>query len=253
MVGIDPDVYPTLGQYQESGLTRAVTDRFALGGRRWTGVLSLLFGYTGQSIQVLLLARRRGLLTRSQQRLAFFETGLGLAVWMAVALAVGFVPFLFIFVAPVMVANCIVMAHILTNHGLSPLTAVNDPLVNSLTVTVPRWAEWLTLGFGYHTEHHLFPAMSARHAPLVRDAICARWPDRYQSMPLGSALLRLHRTARVYEDELTLVDPRTGGTWLTLGARRVEALAPASTAATRHHRAARSAASATLAPSAAEG
>ena len=31
------------------------------------------------------------------------------------------------------------MSYITTNHWLSPHTAVNDPLVNSLSVTVPGW------------------------------------------------------------------------------------------------------------------
>ena len=217
VAGVDPDMYPVLREYQESRVVRTVTDRFALGGRRWTGVLSLLFGYTGQSVQMLIWARRRGLLSRRQHAVAIAETGLGVAVWAAVALAIGPVPFLVAVIVPVVVANTIVMAYILTNHGLSPLTPeVNDPLVNSLSVTVPRWWEWLTLGFGHHTEHHLFPAMSTRHAPAVRAALVARWPERYQSMPLGAALLRLHRTARVYQDDVTLIDPRSGGAWPTL-------------------------------------
>ena len=61
-------------------------------------------------------------------------------------------------------SNGIVMGFILTNHSLSPHTEVNDPLINSLSVTGPRWFEWLTLGFGYHVELHLFPAISARQA-----------------------------------------------------------------------------------------
>lgn len=72
-----------------------------------------------------------------------------------------------------------------------------------------------------HVEHHLFPAMSTRHAPAVR-AQLARWPERYQSMPLGSALSRLHRTARVYKHHTTLVDPTT--------AREYPALVPGSAA-----------------------
>jgi hypothetical protein len=103
-----------------------------------------------------------------------------------------------------------------TNHSLSPLTQVNDPLVNSLTVTAPRWIEWLTLRFGYHVEHHLFPAMSSRHSPLVRAFVRERWPERYQSMSLTRALLTLHRTARVYENDTTLLAPRTGRTCPTL-------------------------------------
>ncbi|MBE7451315.1 MAG: fatty acid desaturase [Kofleriaceae bacterium] len=212
----DPDMYPTRAAYDGSRLVRVVTDRFALGGRRWTGVLSLLFGFTGQSGQMLVWARRRGLLDARGHRVAIAETALGLAVWATVAVLVGPLAFLFVYVLPLIVANWLVMAFILTNHGLNPQTAINDPLVNSLSVTVPRVADWLTLGFGYHVEHHLFPAMSTRHGPRVRDAIRARWPERYQSMPLGQALLALHRTARVYQDPVTLVDPRSGQAWPTL-------------------------------------
>ena len=117
---------------------------------------------------------------------------------------------------PLLVANAIVMAFIVTNHSLSPLTEVNDPLANSLSVTSPPLVEWLTLGFGYHVEHHLFPSLSSRHAWRVRAAVQQRWPERYQSMPLLQALLALHRTGRVYANDVTLMDPRTGKTWPTL-------------------------------------
>ena len=50
-------------------------------------------------------------------------------MWATVAAFVGFVPFLFVFVLPLLVGNTIVMAFILTNHSLSPRVAINDPLV----------------------------------------------------------------------------------------------------------------------------
>jgi fatty acid desaturase len=67
--------------------------------------------------------------------------------------------------------------------------------------------------FGFHVEHHLFPAMSSRHAPAVREVLRERWPDRYQSMPLWRALRAMHRSARVYRDDTTLIDPGTGQLW----------------------------------------
>jgi fatty acid desaturase len=88
--------------------------------------------------------------------------------------------------------------------------------VTGLSVTAPRWIEWVTLGFGFHVEHHLFPAMSSRHAPAVRELLQARWPGRYKSMPLVAALGELHRTARIYKDATTLIDPRTGCEFPTL-------------------------------------
>jgi fatty acid desaturase len=219
---VDPDMYPSLPEYQGSRLIRVITDRFALGARRWTGVLSLLVGFTGQSSQMLIYARRRLGMPARDHRVALAETGLGIAVWTAVAFLVGPLAFVFVYVLPLVVANWIVMAFILTNHGLSPATADNDPLANSLSVTVPRLAEWLSLGFGYHVEHHLFPAMSTRHAPRVLALLEQKWPERYQSMPMREALLRLHRTARVYQDDVTLCDPRSGARFHTLRSRQSE-------------------------------
>jgi fatty acid desaturase len=210
-------MYPSLPEYQSSRLIRVITDRFALGARRVTGVLSLLFGFTGQSSQMLIHARARLGMPARDHRVALAETAAGIAVWATVAILVGPLAFLFVYVLPLVVANWIVMAFILTNHGLSPGTAVNDPLANSLTVTVPRLAGWLSLGFGYHVEHHLFPAMSTRHAPRVRALLLEQWPERYQSMPLGAALLQLHRTARVYRDDVTLCDPKSGAVFPVLG------------------------------------
>jgi fatty acid desaturase len=215
----DPDCYPTLDQYRARKSTRFSVDAFSLGGRRWRGALSLVLGFTVQSADQLLTARRRGFLSTRQHRRAIAESVLGLAWWAAVAVMVGLLAFVFVFVLPLLVANVCVMAFILTNHSLSPRVAVNDPLISGLSVTTTRIVDWLTLGFGYHVEHHLFPAMSTRHAPTVRAHVLARWPDRYQSMPLVSALRRMYRGARVYQSETMLCDPKTGTVHATLAPR----------------------------------
>jgi hypothetical protein len=61
--------------------------------------------------------------------------------------------------------------------------------------------------------------MSSRYARRVRDLLRSRFPQRYQSMPWRAALSKLHRTARVYKDAVTLVDPRTGREYSTLQPR----------------------------------
>ncbi len=212
----DPDMYPTLAEYRANRWVRLITDAFSLGGRRWTGGLSLILGFTVQSAHQLVAARRREFLDARGYRLALAETFAGVAVWAVVAALVGFVPFVFAYVLPLLIANVIVMSFILTNHSLSPRVAINDPLVTGLSVTAPRWLEDLTLRFGYHVEHHLFPAMSSRHARTVRDLLRRHWPRRYQSMSHLRALLALHRSARVYKDAVTLIDPRTGQEFPTL-------------------------------------
>jgi fatty acid desaturase len=212
----DPDMYPTLAEYRASKRVRFFVDTFSLGGRRWRGGLSLVLGFTVQSAHQLISARRCGFLTTRPWVRAIAETTLAIAFWATVAWLVGGVAFIFVFVAPLLVANAIVMSFILTNHSLSPRVAINDPLVSGLSVTVPRWIEWVTLRFGFHVEHHLFPAISSRHARSIRDLLQLRWPERYQSMSLRHALGELHRTARVYKDAVTLIDPRSGAEFATL-------------------------------------
>jgi fatty acid desaturase len=216
----DPDGYPTLEEYRASPRARFSIDAFALGGRRWRGVLSLMMGFTVQSAHQLVLARSRRFLDKRELRLAVAETAAGVVLWLGLALAIGIVPFFFAYVLPLVVANMIVMMFIITNHSLSPRVPIDDPLLSGLSVTTPRVIDWLTLGFGAHVEHHLFPKMSSRFAPAVRAAVRARWPERFQEMPLVDALGRLHRTARVYLDATTLVDPTTGQTFPTLMPRK---------------------------------
>lgn len=217
--GKDPDMYPTIEKYRSQRSSRIMADYFGLGRGRLLGIASLLFGFTGQSMQMLFTARARSILSPRLHRRAIVETAAGIAVWTALAFVIGPLAFVFVYVLPLIVANTIVMTFIVTNHNLSPLSPVNDPLVNSLSVTLPRALEWLTLDFGFHVEHHLFPTMSTRYGRVIRRLLRERFPERYQSLPLHTAIRRLHHTSRVYLDDTTLTDPRSGQTWPTLTPR----------------------------------
>jgi len=211
--GVDPDAYPTLAQYRSQRITR-IADYLSFARDRPLGVLfTLAIGFTGQSQQMLWRwSRDPGFIA---------ETLAGFAFWTLLAIKLGGFAFLFAYVLPLMVGNAIVISYILTNHSLNPMTEVNDPLANTLSVDCPRWLARLHLHFGLHVEHHLFPAMSSAYAPLVRDALKAKWPDRYQSMPLFRALRLLMKTPRVYRSPTRLYDPLTGAEAETLPATGV--------------------------------
>ncbi len=214
--GIDPDAYPTLAEYRASPTLQRMTDWLAPGRGRLAGVICLLIGFTVQSTHMLVAAGGRKYLSRREYRLALCEAFAGWALIAVLAATLGPLAFLLAFGLPLLVGNSIIMSLILTNHSLSPHTEVNDPLINSLSVSGPRLLEWVTLGFGFHVEHHLFPAMSGRHARELRRVVVGRWPERYQAMPYWRALWLLHNTPRVYRNDTTLVDPNSGAVWPTL-------------------------------------
>lgn len=212
--GMDPDALLTLEEYRSAPGARVATDLQRLS----RGILTLLVGFSVQSAHMLLVARRRGYLTAARARAALATSALLLAGWLSLAL-LGFEVLVYGYLVPLLVGNVVVMAHIMTNHGISALDEEGDPLQSSLTVTVPRWLSFYTLDFGYHVEHHLLPGMSHRYGRDVQALLRELEPDRYQELPLGSALLRVLGAPRVYADEETLIDPRTSQRQKVLGAR----------------------------------
>lgn len=204
----DPDALSTYAEYDASRSTRISNDL-----QRWSrGILTLLVGFTIQSAHVLAVAGKRGYLRPRHHTRALLATATALVPWFVVLILLGPTVFVFGYVLPLLVGNAIVMMHIVTNHALRPLDETNDPLEGSLSVTVPRWFSFYTLDFGYHVEHHLFPAMSNRHARKVRDQLVQLVPERYHSLPLARALLTVCVSPRLYRDKTTLIDPKTGRT-----------------------------------------
>ena len=207
--GSDPDAYPTLTEYENDARARLMVEVGAPGLGRFRGLITLLSGLSVQSLHMLIVAQRRGYLPKKQYRIALAETLSTVVFWASIGALIGPLAFLFAFVLPLALANAVVMAHIVTNHSLSRTGENLDDLDTSLSVTVPRWFDFYTLGFGYHVEHHMFPAMSGGSAPVVHRELLRRYPERYQVLPLWRALWLVHRTPRVHTETGRLVDPKT--------------------------------------------
>jgi len=205
----DPDGFGTLKFWRSNRVVRAL-ERFAPGSGHKRSAAFLLFWFSLHSFLVLVFhSERNGYYERISRRVVYTESALMVAFWAVVLALVGPWSFLFVYLVPLMVANAIIMSYIATNHFLNALTDVNDPLANTLSVTTPRWLERLHLQFGYHVEHHMFPTLSGRHAPAVRDVIERLYGDRYLSMPHGRALRLLYTRPKVHDGHDRLVDPRT--------------------------------------------
>lgn len=226
----DPDTMGTLASWHADASDRAVVRAAPGSGSLWS-VAFPFFTFSVHSLVVLFVhAPRHNYWARVSRRAVYAETAAMVAFWIAVYLLVGPWNFLFLYGVPLLVANAVAMSYVATNHFLSSLTATNDPLVNSLTVTAPRWIEWLHLGFGYHVEHHLFPTVSARHAHALREAIVREYGDRYLALPHTRALRLLYTRPKAHDTADTLVDPHSGATYRTLAPGQL-AMAPVPTAA----------------------
>jgi fatty acid desaturase len=212
----DPDGYGTLGFWKKSSVVRAL-ETLAPGSGRARSGLFLFVWFSVHSLLVLVFhAERNDYFARVSRRTVYLESAAMAAGWLAVLALVGPYAFVFVYVVPTLVANAVIMSYIATNHFLNPLTDVNDPLVNTLSVTSPSRLERLHLQFGYHVEHHLFPTMSGRHAPAVREVLVRLYGDRYLSMSHATALRLLYARPKLHDAYDTLVDPRTSATFQTL-------------------------------------
>ncbi len=102
-------------------------------------------------------ARRQVLVLACLYGLAWQQLGLWLGLWLLAL--------------PALLANFTVMSYISTQHLLRPLSEINDPLANTISVSSHWLADRLHLCFSYHREHHLFPSMSHRSGPQVRRSL----------------------------------------------------------------------------------
>lgn len=212
----DPDAMGTLETLRERPFLRAFY-RIAPWLRSLFTFAAFSVWFTAHGIQMLVKFLPE--FPARQRRVVLAQFAVPLLFWVGLAVLLGPGKAFFAVVLPMLTANFIVMSYIATNHLLNPLTDVNDPLANSLSVTVPKLFDVLHFNFSHHTEHHIFPAMNAKFMPEVKRRVKEFWPDRYNEMPHWKALRALWKTPRLYRDaeESPLVDPVRDYTFPTLG------------------------------------
>ena len=231
---VDPDTFGTMQTWGHSAGEREF-EKISPGSGYMRSFIFPFVTFSAHCLVVLFFhSRWKNYYARISRRRVYIETAAMAGFWLALAIAVGAWNFLFIYVVPVLIANAVTVSYIATNHFLNPLTATNDPLANTLSVTAPRWLEKLHFHFGYHVEHHILPTVSGRHAPLVREVLTQLYGERYLTLSHARALRLLYTRPKVHDTADTLVDPRTGTTYHTLapGALTMEPVArPAAAAA----------------------
>ncbi len=218
--GEDPDSFGNIYMVRRNRLARLIAT-FGPGSGYARSWFFTLFWFSFQTVSTLFIHSKLYHYWAPQRRrrqVALFTAMAGF--WLSVLAAVGFYHFAFIYLIPMMVTNTVLLMYISTNHLFCDETAeTNDPLANALSVSVPGWMHVLHLNFGYHVEHHFFPYVNSKYAPLIQAAIIRRHGSRYRQLPLWKALHVLYTTPAVHLTPQELVNLRTGVVYRTLGPR----------------------------------
>ena len=206
----DPDNFGRLAEYRRLRSIRVVA-AFTPGSGRWISLLYLPTWFTVHTQLVLWVQSRRcrGFESLNRPRAAAESLVMG-GFWVWLAMQLGPWSSLLVIVLPMMVANTIIMSYIVTNHLLRPVVDEPDPLATSMSVTTHPWMDLIHFNFSHHVEHHFFPAMSPRYAPLVRAKLRQYAGDSFLAPPHLRALRAVFRTPRIHDEHDVLVDPVSG-------------------------------------------
>lgn len=217
---LDPDRLFTIDEYAQAPFLKFLY-RLSPVMRNLVIFSSFSFRMSQHNAHMADLYLRDRKTTASERLTIIWQFALPTAIWIVGASLLGWQVLLLGYVAPLAVANFIVICYIATNHFLNPLADQNDVLATSLSVTLPGWLRWLDplhSYFGAHVSHHLFPQAPTRYSRRIEEEIQRLWPDRFHVMSITHALKLLWDTPWVYDEDGTgFVDPRRSVREPTLG------------------------------------
>lgn len=114
---------------------------------------------------------------------------------------------LFGYFIPIWLGHSGAMFYIYTNHLICPMTSINDPLINTISLRMPKIFDLLHLNMSYHAEHHIFPGMNSDYYPLVRNLLQKHYSERMSYvLDAKKAWHLLLTTPRLYKNEVTFID-----------------------------------------------
>jgi fatty acid desaturase len=206
----DPDILPRQHEWRTQWFSRVV-HALSPGSGTWLSYISFTFFFTAQGQAFLWhysgqpqLEKVR--MNRVRERVFTVLLALG---WGALGWAMGLKGALYALILPHLFGNITLMVYIATNHWLQPASeSVDNPFVNTSSVDTHPVMDLIHWNFSYHQEHHIFPAMSPRFAPLLREHLRVLNPEASIVYPHLRALRMLFwRPALYAADGHTLVGP----------------------------------------------
>lgn len=203
MPGHDPDMLDTVADWKQKWMPRLIY-WVTPGSGHLLSYISPIFLFTMQGQLFLwyyssLPEYEKIRMNRAQERLLSVLILMG---WIALGMVLGWPNAFYLIVVPMMVSNATLMAYIASNHWLRPATPDGtNPFVNAASVSVSPFWDLLHVNFSFHQEHHIFPQMNPKFAPLLRAHLQMLAPHAVNVMPMTRAILELYRRPPLYSDD----------------------------------------------------
>ncbi|PTL77787.1 fatty acid desaturase [Vitiosangium sp. GDMCC 1.1324] len=206
----DPDILPRQREWRTQWFAK-VFHAISPGSGSWLSYISFGLFFTAQG-QAFLWHHcnqpqfQQVRMHRARERILTVLLALG---WGTLGWAMGPRGALYALILPHVFSNITLMIYIATNHWLLPASQDTDnPFVNTASVDTHPVMDFIHLNFSYHQEHHIFPAMSPKFAPLLRKHLRELNPEASIVYPHLHALRTLYwRPALYAEDGHTHVGP----------------------------------------------
>ena len=199
----DPDILPRREDWRTQGFAR-LFHAMSPGSGNWLSFISLGFFFTAQGQAFLwyhcrLPAFQHVHLHRTRERVLTVLLALG---WVTLGWVLGPRAAFYALVLPQLFGNITLMIYIATNHWMQPASEEHDnPFVNTASVETHPVMDWMHFNFSYHQEHHIFPAMSPKYAPLLREHLRVISPRASIVYPHLHALRTLFGRPALYSED----------------------------------------------------
>ncbi|WNG43750.1 fatty acid desaturase [Archangium minus] len=199
----DPDILPRQHEWRTQWFAK-LFHAISPGSRSWLSYISFSLFFTAQGQAFLWHHSNQPQLqhvrmNRARERILTVLLALG---WGTLGWVLGPRGAFYALILPHLFSNITLMIYIATNHWLLPASEDTDnPFVNTASVATHPVMDWIHLNFSYHQEHHIFPAMSPKFAPLLRKHLRELNPEASIVYPHLHALRMLFWRPALYSDD----------------------------------------------------
>jgi fatty acid desaturase len=212
----DPDASINIQMYNTSWWAKLWSKLLPASKNTFAGLLYFTYWFTAHGQTMLWLNKKFDNWNFDaygfNKRKAIIESIFIYLGWGLLIYVLGFEKSVYAVFIPMMIMNAILLMFISCQHLHLPRTETNEenhPLLNTVSMKIPKLVQLFNINFQNHVEHHLFPSMNYKYTPLVKEWLRKNMQAYYMEPSVTDSLKILFNTPRVYYDNNYLFYPNS--------------------------------------------